>query len=217
MCARYTLTTPQRLQERFPKLRFPQVAPRYNIAPSTAVLGVRNTSGGRAEFMTWGPRLINARAETLAVKPSFSQALRLRRGLVFADGYYEWLDASGVRKQPYHLKRASGDPFAFAALWDELPVPGDGPQYSCVLVTTQASDDLAWLHHRMPVILNDDGCERWMSPSELHPGDERGILAHTLGEPLVARAVSRAVNKTWRDDDPALLTPVTPPIQDSLF
>lgn len=217
MCARYTLTTPQRLLERFPKLRFPQLVPRYNIAPSTPVLGVRNTGHDVAEFLTWGPRLINARAETLATKPSFAQALRLRRGLVFADGYYEWLDASGVRKQPYHLTRKDGEPFAFAALWEDLPTPGEGPSHSCVLVTMQASEEIAWLHDRMPVILNDSGCERWMNPEALQAGDEREILAQRIEEPLVATAVSRAVNKTWRDDDPALLRPVTPPIQDSLF
>jgi putative SOS response-associated peptidase YedK len=217
MCARYTLTTPQRLLERFPKLRFPQLTPRYNIAPSTPVLGVRNTGHDVAEFLTWGPRLINARSETLATKPSFSQALRLRRGLVFADGYYEWLDASGVRKQPYHLKLASGEPFAFAALWEDLPTPGDGPAYGCVLVTMPAREDIAWLHDRMPVILSDAARERWMTRGELPPGEERAILADVTEEPLIPTAVSRAVNKTWRDDDPALLTPVTPPIQDSLF
>jgi putative SOS response-associated peptidase YedK len=217
MCARYTLATPARLLQRFPKLRFPQLVPRYNIAPSTPVVGVRNTGKAQAEFFTWGPRLINARSETLASKPSFSQALRLRRGLVFADGYYEWLDASGVRKQPYLLTRADGAPFAFAALWEELPTPGDGPRYGCALVTMPAADDIAWLHHRMPVILNDAGCEQWLDPSELHVGNEHGVLAQIIDEPLVATAVSRAVNKTWRDDDPALLTPVTPPIQDSFF
>ncbi len=193
------------------------MTPRYNVAPSTPVLGVRNTGGANAEFLTWGPRLINARSETLASKPSFSHALRFRRGLVFADGYYEWLDASGVRKQPYRLARADGAPFAFAALWEDVPTPGDGPRYTCALVTAQASDDLAWLHHRMPVIFNDDGCEEWMQPGELHLGNEHGILARVMDAPLVATAVSRAVNKTWRDDDPALIAPVTPPIQDAFF
>jgi len=217
MCARYTLTTPQRLLERFPRLRFPALVPRYNIAPSTPVLGARNTAGGQAEFMTWGPRLINARSETLASKPSFAQALRLRRGIVFADGYYEWLDAPGVRKQPYRVTFKSGEPFAFAALWEEMLVPSDGPKFACTLVTADAREEIAWLHDRMPVILNDAGCEAWMSADELHPGNEFGILAKVLDEPLVATPVSRAVNKPWRDDDPTLLTPVAPPVQDSLF
>jgi putative SOS response-associated peptidase YedK len=136
---------------------------------------------------------------------------------VFADGYSEWLDRSGVRKQPYRVSLASGEPFAFAALWESLPVPGDGPGFACTLITSEPREDLAWLHDRMPVILSGAGCDAWMAPGELFPGSERTVLEHVVDEPFVATAVSRAVNRPLRDDDPSLILPVTPPIQDSLF
>lgn len=187
-------------------MRFPTMVSRYNIAPSTPVLGARNANADEAEFMTWGPRLINARSETLATKPAFALALEHRRAIVFADGYYEWQAQSGVQKQPYYIKRASGEPFAFAALWEELPLPGEGPRYACTLVTQDAHEDVAWIHNRMPVILDQPGTVAWIYERALEPLQER----------LVAMPVSRAVNRPNRDN-PSLIVPVTPPIQDSLF
>jgi putative SOS response-associated peptidase YedK len=193
------------------------LVPRYNVAPSTPVLGLRNAAGDEAEFMTWGPHLINARAETLATRPSFAQALRFRRAVVFADGYYEWQHQSGMRKQPYRVTLASGQPFAFAALWEQLPVPDDGPRFGCTLVTRDARADLAWVHDRMPVILNEEGTRAWLEAHELPAGCDADVLSQTIDGPYVATAVSRAVNKPVGDDDPSLIVPVSPPVQDSLF
>ena len=215
MCARYTLTVPERLRELFPRMRFPAIKPRYNIAPSQPVLGARNAGNGTAELLLWGPVHINARAETLAAKRSFKEALRTRRALVFADGYIEWHARSGVLKQPYRVHLDADAPFAFAALWNELPLEGEGTKYSCVLVTTQARADLAWLHDRMPVILEPQAAEAWMNPDPLRPGSEAELLVQPSAR-LVATPISRAVNSALRDE-PLVLTPVEPPIQDSLF
>ena len=206
MCARYTLTVPERLRELFPRVRFSALLPRFNIAPSTPVLGLRNAAGDIAELMIWGPRHINARVETLAEKPTFAEALRFRRAIVFADGYYEWHASPGTLKQPYRVTRRGGAPFAFAALWEKLLVPVVETAYACTLVTMPPRDDLAWLHDRTPLMLDAAGSDAWLRDGSIVP----------LADALEATPVSRAVNKVTRDDA-ALIEPVTPPIQDSLF
>lgn len=213
MCGRYTLTVPKRLAAAFPEYRFPEIAPRYNIAPTQGVLGVRN--GERdAEFFIWGLRgNINARAETVATKPTFRDALRERRAILFADGYYEW-QVRGDGKQPYYVHRPDGAPFAFAALWELEPAP-NGPVRTCAMVTTDAAPALQAIHHRMPVILDDRDRAAWLSPSPMSPEDAHDVLAR--GDYRVeAYPVSLAVNRA-SNDDPSLNREVRPPQQGDLF
>ena len=213
LCGRYTLTVPTRLAAAFPEYRFPELAPRYNIAPTQAVLGVRN-GATVAEAFVWGLRAnINARAESVADKPTFRDALRERRAILFADGYYEW-QVRGDGKQPYYVHRPDGAPFTFAALW-ELEASPHGTVTTCAIVTTEATPALRSIHHRMPVILSDCDRAAWLTPGSVSAEAALDVLAR--GDYRVeAYPVSLAVNRV-SNDDPSLTREVRPPQQGDLF
>ncbi len=215
MCGRLTLTFPKRLEAVFPRYRFPKIAPRYNIAPSQPVLALASGGEAAAEEMLWGMGgNINARAETITEKPSFREAARIRRAIVFADGYYEWR-AMGDGKQPYYIRRIDGEPFTFAALWDEERVSGEGPIKTCTLITTKATAPLQEIHHRMPVILSSGARERWLVPEALEPEAIHAVLNDGAYE-LESYPVSLAVNKV-SNDDARMIERVEPPHQGSFF
>ena len=136
----------------------------YNIAPTQMALTVTNGNGRRASYMRWGlipswaksasvgNRMINARAETVAERPSFHTALRRRRCLVLADGFYEW-QRIGASRRPMRITIETGEPFAFAGLWDVWRDPRGEIVRSCAIITTSANDLLKPIHDRMPVVL----------------------------------------------------------------
>ena len=206
MCGRYALTAPQRLKSLFPTYRFPSVAPRYNVAPTQDVLALRNDAHGEAALMPWGMQgNINARFETVAEKPSFRDSLRVRRAVVFADGYYEW-QVRPDGKQPYFIHLPDEAPFTFAALFDAT---------GCTLITTHAAPSVASIHDRMTVILSAGFRERGLDERELDGATATELLGHPVSD-LVARPVSTAVNKV-ANDVPALIARVEPPQQGDLF
>ena len=149
---------------------------RYNIAPTQYVAAIRNAKDSTRELtlLRWGlipfwakdpaigNRMINARAETVAEKPAFRAAYRHRRCIVLADGFYEW-HREGSVKTPYYISSADGQPFAFAALWENWTSKETGESIqSTTLITTEADDFMASLHHRMPVVLNPDSADQWL-------------------------------------------------------
>ena len=213
MCGRYTLTTPAEAVNKFFGLApGPNLAPRYNIAPSQDVLAVRNTdSGGRAfASLRWGlipswskdpatgHRTINARAETVAEKPSFRAAYRKRRCLIAADGFYEWQkQKAGTRaKQPYWIAMADQGPFAFAGLWEHWQAPDGENIESCTIVTCPANDLVKPIHDRMPVILAPGDIELWIDTGA-NPAD---LLKPFSAAAMMARPVSTHVNSPANDD-----------------
>jgi putative SOS response-associated peptidase YedK len=163
MCGRFSLFTPAPdLAGLFDLAGFPELAPRYNIAPTQPVATVRAGAAGRELVrLRWGlvaPWVkdakvapINARAETAADKPMFRAALRKRRCLIPASGFYEWAVLAGEkRKQPYCFRpRDEGRPFAFAGLWECWHGP-DGPLESCAILTTAANELVRPVHDRHP-------------------------------------------------------------------
>src|SRR6476646_167854 len=166
MCGRYIVGDPTSIAARFGIIPFHETRippPRFNIAPSQAVLTVVDgTSGREIRTMEWGfrpawlkgpkgPPPINARAETLLERPMFRGALARGRCILPADGFYEWVAAAGKAKQPVHVRLRGGGLFGFAGLYAEAE---DGP--TCVIITTAANDLIAPLHQRMPVILDPD-------------------------------------------------------------
>jgi len=221
MCGRFTLfTAASRLAEVFLPGEAPSAAPRYNIAPSRPVLTVRvSPSGGRREFATprWGlippwakdasigNRLINARAETAAEKPSFRRAFRERRCLVPADGFYEWKkDVTG--KHPFYIHRRDGSPFAFAGIWERWEgIAGEAVE-TCAILTTAPNGLLAPLHDRMPVILSPAAYDRWLDPSVRNPELLAPLIGPYPGEELEAYPVGKAVNDP-ATDDPSCIRP----------
>ena len=177
MCGRYTLIAD--LGDLAQRFEFDgsdfTYDPCYNIAPTESVLTVRNVEGREAAFMRWGlvpfwakdpkigARMINARSETVAEKPAFRSALKRRRCLVLADGYYEW-QKTPVGKRPFRIIMKSGEPFAMAGLWETWKDPQDNVVPSCTIITAAANDFLAPIHNRMPVILPQEREELWLEP-----------------------------------------------------
>src|SRR4051812_22246646 len=174
MCGRYTLTNPDplKLRARFDILESVEVKeePRFNIAPTDPVLAVRRTEDGARDLgrLRWGlvpgrwaekkggRPLINARAETLETQPAFRESFELRRCLIPADGFYEWLtDERG--KRPLWSTRPDHEPFAFAGIWAELPTKGsDDVLHSCAIVTCPPNELMRPIHDRMPVVLTPE-------------------------------------------------------------
>ena len=171
MCGRFTLTIdPAHLQAAFPWAVIPNdLAPRYNIAPSQPVAVIPNTGDNTLSMYKWGlipswskdpsigERMINARSETLAEKPSFRNAYRRRRCLILADGFFEWKQSPGMKsKQPIYIRLIDARPFAFAGLWEIWSAPDGSELRTCTIITTQPNSLLESIHNRMPVILNPE-------------------------------------------------------------
>ena len=160
-----------------------------------------------------GTKLINARAETVAEKPSFRKPFRERRCLVPADGYYEW-KREGRRKQPYHIRLNSERPFAFAGLWDRWKGEDGETIESCAILTTTPNERLASIHDRMPVILHPVAYESWLDPGLQDTARLVPFLASYPADAMIAVPVSRRVNDP-RVDDAQCLDAVDVPDQPS--
>ena len=221
MCGRFAFYSPHEAVTRlFGVVGAPDVEPRYNIAPTQFIATVRADAGGRRELamLYWGlvpswarekaigARMINARSETLAEKPSFRAAYRRRRCLVLADGWYEW-QRSGAVKQPYYIGFASGEPFGMAGLWESWRDPASGePLESCCIVTAPAAPELAFVHDRMPVIIPAAEHAAWLDAA----GRPDALLVPWSRGGLAARPVSRRVNDA-RNEGANLVAPLGSP------
>lgn len=220
MCGRFTLTVdPADLQDLFGLSEPPphDLVPRYNIAPSQPVAVIANADQRKLELFKWGLipswakdskigyRLINARAETLAEKPSFRTALKRRRCLILADGFYEW-KKDGKNKTPMYIQLNDGTPFAFAGLWETWKGPDDTLIKSCTIITTDANALLKEIHDRMPVILPDKAWPLWLTPEELPAEKTLPLLKPFAASRMKAVAVSALVNNP-RFDSPECVVP----------
>lgn len=227
MCGRFIQTVdPERIRLILPDLEIEEAAltsfrPRYNVAPSQNILVVLNTPRPLAAFARWGliPRwsrerpkqggLINARAETLARKPSFRDPYLFRRCLVFADGFYEW-DKDSRPRTPHLVRLKTSEPFAMAALWDTWADPSTGaPIRSCAIVTTRANRVVGAIHDRMPAILDPAAFRLWLSPSAKAPRDLEAVLAPFPDDLMETFPVSPRVNDpSW--DTASCIEPTAP-------
>jgi putative SOS response-associated peptidase YedK len=221
MCGRFTLTVSARvLGELFDVPEPAGLAPRYNIAPTQKVVVARTGEGGRelagarwglvphwAEDPSIGNRMINARGETVASKPAFRSAVKHRRCLIPADGFYEWKKV-GAGKQPHLIRFADGRAFAFAGLWERwLPRDGGAPVDSCTIITTTPNELLRELHDRMPVIVDPAAFDEWLRPEPLAaPRLEELLRPHPHAE-MEAFPVSRRVNSP-ANDGPECIAPL---------
>jgi putative SOS response-associated peptidase YedK len=189
---------------------------RYNIAPLQPILAIRAksetaTPAREAVSLRWGlipdwasdpaigNKMINARSETVAEKPAFRTALKRRRCLVAADGFYEW-KAEGRVKQPYFIHFPDDRPFAFAGLWESW----EGPNHSCIesstILTTTANELMRPIHERMPVILEPRHYAKWLEPAEQEAGALLPLLIPYPKDDMEAYPVSRLVNSPSRDE-----------------
>ena len=213
MCGRFTLRTPAAILADFFGLSdLPGLTPRYNIAPSQPVGTVRETETGRewielrwglvpnwAKEPSIGNRMINARAETVAVQPAFREAFEQRRCAIPADGFYEWQKLDGGGKQAYYLSRAGGEPFAIAGLWDRWRDDASGMVIeSCAVITTTPNRLLAPIHDRMPVMLDCDGAREWIRADAV-PGALDVLMQPFPADAMQAEPVSNYVNRPAND------------------
>lgn len=222
MCGRFAFySSHEAMAELFRAESVGSVEPRWNIAPAQDVAAVREPEQGRRELVSlrWGlvpywakdpsigNRLINARAETVAKKPAYREAYRHRRCLVLADGFYEWRPGP-EGKIPWFISLASGEPFAFAGLWERWRNRESGERLeTAVIVTTAAQGFIAELHDRMPVVLSREQADRWLA------GDA-GVLAEAAAQPPALRAwpVDRQVNSA-RNEGAELIAPTGEAVQ----
>jgi putative SOS response-associated peptidase YedK len=205
MCGRFALKNPDAMRAAFGLGEIPQMPPRYNIAPTQDVAIVRvDPSGRRLALAHWGLipywapdakgaySTINARAETVDVKPAFREAFHHQRCLIPADGFYEWRSEGGV-KMPHLVARQDGAPFAFAGLWDVWRGPA-GEVLSCSVIVTDANAVVRPLHDRMPVILSPADYARWLDPAYHDTESLKALLVAAPDDLLVEHPVSPSIN-----------------------
>ena len=217
MCGRFYLFAPgAAIADLFGLAVPPDVTARYNIAPSQPIAVVRLGEHGReAAELRWGliPSWakdakfapINARSETAAEKPTFRTAMRKRRCLIPANGFFEWMK-QGKAKQPFCFRPTDDKPVAFAGLWDRWEGP-TGPVETCCILTTEANELVRPAHDRMPVMLDRASFEQWLDPTQQDAEALAWMLRPYRAEAMRAYPVSQAVNSP-KNDSPQCLEPV---------
>lgn len=218
MCGRFTLTAaPDEVAELLALLDLEDFPPRYNIAPTQPILialgGTEsrpeaNRPGREARLVRWGlipswvkelkgfPLLHNARAETVAEKNAFRAAMKYRRCLIPASGFYEWRrDSRGRPSQAYFLRPRAGRPIAFAGVMETWHSPDGSEIDTAAILTTAANQTLSPIHDRMPVVIPEGGFEMWLNCRDHDPADVAGLMSRANEDVFEAIAVSDKVNK----------------------
>ena len=222
MCGRFVgYRSLDELKKIFPIDQFAaEVTASYNVAPSQEILAIFKHRGenwlnkfhwGLVPFWAKDPsignRMINARAETIAEKPSFRNAFKKRRCLIIADGFYEWQGPKG-QKQPMFITMRDKRPFAFAGLWETWGKKNtETPYRSCTIITTAACKAVRDIHHRMPVIIKPAVYEFWLNPDNQDAVALKNILQEEILTDLVSHPVSKQVNST-RNNDASCIDPI---------
>jgi putative SOS response-associated peptidase YedK len=220
MCGRYSIATaPEALRTLFRYREQPNFPPRYNIAPTQPVPIVRVVEGDRHfALVRWGlippwakdPRaftlVINARGESINDKPAFKNAMKRRRCLFPADGFYEWRQ-EGRGKRPFHVRRRDGQPMAFAGLWETWIGPNGEEMETAAIVTTTANADLAPIHERMPVVIPEEAFESWLDCVNVDAAMASAMIAPAPEGMFEGYEISSAVNRA-ANDSAELIEPV---------
>ena len=211
MCGRYVITSPaDAIRALFGYDERPDFPPRYNVAPTQPIPIVRMDNGRRSfALVRWGlipawvkdPKtfslLVNARGEFVLDKPSFRNAMRRRRCLVPADGFYEWRD--GMPRRPYFVRPKSGGPIAFAGLWETWTGPNGEAVDTAAIVTTRANRTLAAIHDRMPVIVAPEAFDLWLDCGKVDAMTAAALIAPAPESLLECYEISPAVNRVAND------------------
>ena len=223
MCGRFTLVSPfVAVTERFRASAPSDLRPRYNIAPGQEVLCVLCDRETRIETVRWGlipswakdpsigNRLINARAETLAERPSFRKAFAKRRCLIVADGFFEWRPA-GKHKIPVYIFLKSKAPFGLAGLYETWKAPDGREIRTCTIITTDANDLVRPAHNRMPAILPRDVEDRWLDPEERSRERLLSLLKPYPAGEMAAHDVSPIMNNACHEAPDCILPAASSP------
>jgi putative SOS response-associated peptidase YedK len=221
MCGRFDLHLPRELLAEIFGINIVQeIKPRYNIAPSQQVPVIRShVDGTRSlDLLKWGLipswakdphigyRMINARTETVNVKPSFRKALKYRRCIIPANGFYEWREVGG-KKHPLYVKLKDNNLMMFAGLWDHWKSPEAEVIESCTILTTTTNELIKPLHDRMPVILEPNDIYLWLEPHVTDPEQLKPLFKPYPSELMEMYPVSDLVNSP-RNDTPDLIKPL---------
>ena len=212
MCGRFTFAaTDEEIQAAFPEVEIRgEVTPRYNVAPTQPVAVIPNVEERYLDYFVWGlipswakdpkigNKMINARGETAADKR--------RRCLIPATGFYEWKRNPDKSKTPMYIHMASGEPFAFAGLWEIWHSEHGDQVFSCTIITTTPNELLEPIHNRMPVILNADDYDAWLSPVEQSKDAIQHLIRPFSADRMEAYPVSPLVNRPV-NDSPELIQP----------
>jgi putative SOS response-associated peptidase YedK len=223
MCGRYAVTLPpEAYRELFEYPEQPNFPPRYNVAPTQPVPIVYQDRGTRHfQLVRWGflpgwvknpkdfPLVINARGETLLSKPTFKAALKRRRCVFLADGFYEW-QRRGREKAPFLIREKDGGPMPLAGLWETYSDPQGGEIDTAAIVTTDANGTLCAIHDRMPVILARENIGAWLDVDSVTDEEAMKLVRPCPDEWLEMVPVSTRVNKV-ANDDPSLQQPLANP------
>jgi putative SOS response-associated peptidase YedK len=218
MCARYVITSPaDAIRALFGYAGEPVFPPRYNVAPTQPIPIVRVEQGKRVFALArWGflpswvkdPRtfslLVNARGESVNDKPAFRNAMRRRRCLVPADGFYEWSDTRPRR--PFFVRPKGGRPIAFAGLWETWSGPNGEEVDTAAIVTTRSNSSLAAIHDRMPVIVPPEAFDLWLDCRAVDATTAAALFVPASDALLESYEVSTTVNRAT-NDSPDLLAP----------
>lgn len=221
MCGRYVISSPPAaIRALFRYGEQPNFPPRYNVAPTQPIPIVR-LADGKPSFalVRWGfipswvkdPKafslLVNARGESVLDKPAFRNAMRRRRCLVPADGFYEWRAGSaGAPKRPYFVRAKSGGPLAFAGLWETWAGPNGEEVDTAAIVTTRANRALSSIHDRMPVIVPPEAFDLWLDGANVEATTAAALIAPAPDDLLECFEISLAVNRV-ANDDASLIAP----------
>ena len=219
MCGRYSvISSPEIFRTLFGYEERPNFPPRYNVAPTQPIAIVRLVEGKRQfTLVRWGllpswvkdPKaftlLINARGESVLDKPAFRNAMRRRRCLIPADGFYEWQQA-GDRKRPFFVRPKSGQPFAFAGLWETWTGPNGEEMETAAIVTTPANRTLSSVHERMPVMVPPAAFDMWLNCAAVDAQTAAALIAAAPESFFEAYQISTAVNRV-ANDNPKLIEP----------
>ena len=222
MCGRYSITADVgALAARFAFQNedLPSYKPRYNTAPTQEVLTVTKNGGSHAQYMRWGLvpfwakdikigyRMINARSETVSTSNAFKNALKKRRCLVIADGFYEW-KLEGSKKTPMYITLKGHEPFAFAGLWETWKSPEGNIVPSCTIITCEPNELIATIHDRMPVILPQEAEDTWLRPDLEDWTVLKSFLIPFPAGSMQAYHVSDLVNSP-KNDTPECIEPMS--------
>lgn len=219
MCGRFTMMeSNSNIIERFSvQESLFETAPRYNIAPSQPVTCVWDNGTRLLDGFKWGlipswskdpkigNKMINARGETLAEKPSFRNAYKRRRCLIPSTGFYEW-KREGSQKTPMFIHLTDQPLFAFAGLWEEWLAPDGSTVRSCTIITTEANSFMAPIHQRMPVIFQPEDEATWLDPTLQNPKELQTLIRPYASEAMAAYPVSTHVNSPANDDETCIQT-----------
>jgi putative SOS response-associated peptidase YedK len=233
MCGRYRLTAKERyIRDHFGLADDPPWTPRWNIAPTQQIATIRQH---RAEpkrmfgLVRWGlipywakepsigMKTINAMSETAAEKPAFRDAIRLRRCLIPADGFYEWVRLGAKEKQPYNVGMIDDSVFAFAGLWERWRDQDNNPVETCTILTTKPNSLVADVHDRMPVILRPEDYELWLDPGIADAARVADCLKPFDARLMRKYPVGTRVNRVENDDRECAVEVPLPQITRALF